>query len=142
MEIIENIAQSLIPIAAGWAFATLWQGNEQRKTRKKLQAILTEGERRACNNTGWEVRGETTEMPPERIRQKMVFGLMAEELIELAKYATPRATVRQWTMLYRTRTEAERWGKIVDMLGDDESRESLDEPIAAAFENLRKAINA
>ena len=40
---IQEIIQSLIPMAAGWALATLWQGNEQIKARKKLQAILTEG---------------------------------------------------------------------------------------------------
>ena len=141
LEVIQNIVQSLILMAAGWAFATLWQGNEQRKVRQKLQAILREGERRVFNKAGWEIRGDKSEMPPERIRQKMVFELMAAELMELAKHATPKATVKQWTVLYRTGTEARRWNYFVGKLSEDESRESLDEPIRDAFDNLRKAIN-
>ena len=141
MEIIQNLTQSLIPMADGWALATLWQGNEQRKTRQKLQAILTEGEKRVFDKIPWDVRGDTREIPPERIRQNMVFQSMATELIELTNHATPKATVKQWTVLYRTRTTAERWRHLLEQLAKDDGRKSLDEPIADAFENLRVAIN-
>ena len=80
-------------------------------------------------------------MPPERLRQKMVFEMMASEIIELAKHATPKASLKQWTLLYRTRTAAEQWMRVVEQLAQDEGRESLDEPLTEAFEVLRRASN-